>query len=122
MNIYLRKIYILFVCISEMRYIFFTFSLIFFPIKFFFHLKAFFFSANNVYFVKKHKYFFKKKKFFQLSFATNEQPYLVCNFIKKEALAKLFSGEFCETSKNIFFLLRRRFPKKLNKKTVLKLG
>ena len=27
---------------------------------------------------------------------------LGCNFIKKEALAQLFSCEFCEISKNIF--------------------
>ena len=26
-----------------------------------------------------------------------------CNFIKKEALAQVFSCEFCEISKNIFF-------------------
>ena len=26
-----------------------------------------------------------------------------CNIIKKEALAQLFSGEFCEISKNTFF-------------------
>ena len=26
-----------------------------------------------------------------------------CNFIKKEALARLFSCEFCEISKNTFF-------------------
>ena len=62
MNIYLRKIYILFVTkifsvekyISEMRYIFFTFSFVFFSVKkvffskqifkykTFFHIKAFF--------------------------------------------------------------------------------
>ena len=27
----------------------------------------------------------------------------VCNFIKKETLAQLFSCEFCESSRNIFF-------------------
>ena len=27
----------------------------------------------------------------------------VCNFIKKEALAQVFSCEFCEISKNTFF-------------------
>ena len=26
-----------------------------------------------------------------------------CNFIKKESLAQVFSCEFCEISKNIFF-------------------
>ena len=26
-----------------------------------------------------------------------------CNFIKKEILAQVFSGEFCEISKNTFF-------------------
>ena len=94
MNIYLRKIYILFVTqtfsvykyISEMRYIFFTFSFIFFSvkkvffskkifnIKLFFHIKTFF-SANNVYFVKITNMFSKNIYiFFQLSSATNEQP------------------------------------------------
>ena len=63
-----------------MRYIYFTFPFIFFSvknvfsvkkvlvIKLFFHIKTFFYN----------KHFFKKKKkncFFQLSFATNEQPY-----------------------------------------------
>ena len=92
-NIYFRKIYILFVAqtfvsemskyvskyVSEMRCILFTFSFIFFSIKkvFFskkhFHCKTFF-PANNVYFVK-NTFFFKKKIMFQLSFATNEQPY-----------------------------------------------
>ena len=28
---------------------------------------------------------------------------LVCNFIKKESLAHVFSCKFCEISKNIFF-------------------
>ena len=28
---------------------------------------------------------------------------LACNFIKKEILTQVFSGEFCETSKNTFF-------------------
>ena len=42
---------------------------------FFFHIK-WSFSANNVYFAKNTNIFSKKKKiFFQLSFATNEQPY-----------------------------------------------
>ena len=27
----------------------------------------------------------------------------VCNFVKKETLAQVFSCEFCEISKNIFF-------------------
>ena len=47
--------------------------------------------------------FFQKKNFFQLSFATNEQPYQACNFIKKEALTQVFSCEFWETSKNNLF-------------------
>ena len=83
MNVYLRKIYILFVTqrfsvlkyISEMIYIFFTFSFIFFSlekvffsknlfvIKLFFLIKTFF-SAINVYFVKNTN-----------SFARNKQPY-----------------------------------------------
>ena len=62
-----------------MRYLFLHFH--FFQLKknfninLFFHIKTIF-SANVVYFVK-NKYFLKKKKmFFQLSLATNEQPYL----------------------------------------------
>ena len=43
-----------------------------------------FFSANNVYFVK-NVYFQKKYIFFQLSFATNEQPY---SFMVAEILQK----------------------------------
>ena len=70
-----------------MRDIYFTFSFIFFSVKnfsfskkifcykIFFPLK-FFFSANNVCFVKNTNIFSKKKFFFQLSFETNEQPYL----------------------------------------------
>ena len=99
MNIYWRKIYILFVTniffvkiyFWNEIYIFYIFSYIFlctksflsvkkfFIIKLFFHIKTFF-SANNVYFVKNTNIFFKKKFFFfQLSFATNEQPCLVCS-------------------------------------------
>ena len=33
----------------------------------------------------------------------NKVADLACNFIKKESLAQVFSGEFCEISKNIFF-------------------
>ena len=70
-----------------MRDICFTFSFIFFSVKnfsfsknifcykIFFPLK-FFFSANNVCFVKNTNIFSEKKFFFQLSFETNEQPYL----------------------------------------------
>ena len=32
---------------------------------------------------------------------------MACNFIKKEALAQLFSREFCKTFKNIFFTEHR---------------
>ena len=32
-----------------------------------------------------------------------KQPPQVCNFIKKETLAQVFSGEFCEIFKNTFF-------------------
>ena len=72
--------------ISQMRYIFFSFSVkkVFsvkkkkkININFFFHIKLLF-SANNayfVYFVKNTNIFSKKKFFFQLSFATNEQLY-----------------------------------------------
>ena len=70
-----------------MRDIYFTFSFIFFSVKnfsfskkifcykIFFPLKIFF-SANNVCFVKNTNIFSKNKFFFQLSFETNEQPYL----------------------------------------------
>ena len=57
-----------------MRYIFLHFHL-YFPYKIFFPSKSIFFSANNVYFVKNTNIFSKKIFFFQLSFATNEQPY-----------------------------------------------
>ena len=86
MNIYLRKIYILFVTqtfsvqkyIFEMRCIFFNIFIYIFLCKkffiktFFFHIKTFF-PANNVYFVKSTNIFSKQNFFFQLSFATNEQ-------------------------------------------------
>ena len=29
---------------------------------------------------------------------------VACNFVKKETLAQVFSCEFCEISKNIFFI------------------
>ena len=32
-----------------------------------------------------------------------EMQVKACNFIKKETLAQVFSWEFCEISKNIFF-------------------
>ena len=32
---------------------------------------------------------------------------MVCNFIKKEALAQVFSRDFCEISKNTFFYKTR---------------
>ena len=32
-----------------------------------------------------------------------KSPGGACNFIKKETLAQVFSGEFCEISKNTFF-------------------
>ena len=77
MNIYLRKIYVLFVTqtfsvqenISQMRYIFSwkynksCKSYIIFQYKTFFHIKTFF-SANNVYFVKIINIFSNKKFFF----------------------------------------------------------
>ena len=46
----------------------------FFNVKLFFHIKTFF-SVNNVYFVKNTNIFWKNNFFFQLSFATNKQPY-----------------------------------------------
>ena len=64
-----------------MRYIFFSFSVkkVFSvkknQYKFFFHIKLFF-STNNVCFVKNTNIFSKKNFLFQLSFATNEQPYI----------------------------------------------
>ena len=42
-----------------------------------FYIFIYIFFANNVYFVK-NKFFQKKKIFFQLSVATNEQPYAIC--------------------------------------------
>ena len=83
MNIYLRKIYVLFVTqtfsvwknISQIRYIFFTCSYIFFSPKTvffskkifninpFFYIKSFF-SANHAYFVKNTNIFSKHKIFF----------------------------------------------------------
>ena len=73
--IYSRKIY--FICntnilcikiyLSNDIYIFYIFIYVF--------LCKNIFSANNVYFVK-NKYLKKTIIFFQLSFATNEQPYI----------------------------------------------
>ena len=31
---------------------------------------------------------------------------VICNFIKKEALAQVFPSEFCGISKNIFFTIK----------------
>ena len=43
-----------------------------------------------------------------LWFTINSQSkLLVCNFIKKETLAQMFSCEFCEISKNTFFYRTR---------------
>ena len=38
-----------------------------------------------------------------VSLIFNKLLSLTCNFIKKEALAQVFSCEFCEISKNTFF-------------------
>ena len=35
----------------------------------------------------------------------NPENFGACNFIKKEALAQVFSCEFCEISKNTFFFI-----------------
>ena len=43
---------------------------------------------------------------------------LVCNFIKKESLAQMFSCEFCEISKNTFFY--RTFQMAASKIIVIK--
>ena len=75
----------------------------FFNIKLFFYIKTFF-SANNVYF-EKNKYFFKTKKFFfQLSFATNEQPYslrllIPCAIISCDALTD-FIGHYSKRDRH----------------------
>ena len=55
-----------------------------------------FFSANKVYVVK-NKYFFKKKNFFfQLSFATNEQPFgVILNIRKSRIPLKQFLNKIC---------------------------
>ena len=50
-----------------------------------------FFSANNVYFIKNTNIFSKKKVFFQLSFATNEQPYTVSSAKHLQHKQGLFS-------------------------------
>ena len=58
-------------------YFFYIFIYIFLYKKVFFHIKTFF-SANNVYFVNNTNIFSKKtKSFFQLSFATNVQPWSI---------------------------------------------
>ena len=45
-----------------------------------------------------------KKVFLEISRNSQENTYArVCNFIKKETLAQVFSCEFCEISKNTFF-------------------
>ena len=54
-----------------------------------------------------------KKMFTNISQNSQENPYAkasfltklsgVCNFIKKETLAQVFSCEFCENIKNTFF-------------------
>ena len=42
---------------------------------------------------------FCKRVFLEISQNSQPQP---CNFIKKETLARVFSGEFCEISMNLF--------------------
>ena len=42
-----------------------------------------------------------KKVFLEISQNSQENT-LACNFVKKEALAQVFSCEFCEISKNTF--------------------
>ena len=45
-----------------------------------------------------------KKVFLEISQNSQENTWAeVCNFIKKETLAQVFSSEFCEISKNNFF-------------------
>ena len=45
-----------------------------------------------------------KKLFLEISQNSQENTSAqACNFIKKETLAKVFSCEFCEVSKNTFF-------------------
>ena len=119
-----------------MRDIYFTFSFIFFSVKnfsfskkifcykIFFPLK-FFFSANNVCFVKNTNIFSEKKFFFQLSFETNEQPYLYtkhfCNiFPTKTQLwtvkAMSFSGKYVAKMFSIkiwLFICWKNLKKKL---------
>ena len=116
MNIYLRKIYILFVTqtfsvqkyISEMRYIFFY---IFIYTYLFIYL---FFSANNVYFVK-NKYFFKKKYFFfnlVLQQMDNHRFQDLCIALCTR-FSILCSKIVLMFSLGIFFKLLNQFAKKL---------
>ena len=44
-----------------------------------------------------------KKVFLEISQNSQESTCDVCNFIKKETLAQMFSCEFCEILKNTFF-------------------
>ena len=44
-----------------------------------------------------------KKVFLEISQNPQENACATCNFIKKEALAQVFSREYCEISKNTFY-------------------
>ena len=57
-------------------------------------------------FTGKHLYLFNKDTLQRVDAATCrvESRSLACNFIKKETLAQVFSCEFCEISKNNFFI------------------
>ena len=46
---------------------------------------------------------FCKKVFLEVSQNSQKSPVPECNFIEKETLAEVFSCEFCEISKNIFY-------------------
>ena len=70
----MRYIFYIFIYIFLCNKSFFSVK-IFFNIKLFFHIKRFI-SASNAYLVKNKNICSKKNCFFQLSFATNEQPYM----------------------------------------------
>ena len=58
-------------------------------------------QPSEVFFEKRCSCKFKRKPLCQSLFL--EESCRLCNFIKKETLAQVFSCEFCEISKNTFF-------------------
>ena len=60
-------------------------------------------TCARVSFKMKLQPFVMPQKAFNAFIKAFEVPQRACNFIKKETLARLFSCEFCEISKNTFF-------------------